>query len=219
MDYPQTLNGIYIGSVYLHEPGGFVTNLGLLIFSLVYFFWSKSHSTAFAVNWRYFFLSFALASFGGLFTHGFPTWLGPKWFTIIWLIKNSFVSVGNSFAILALAAAYRVRNQRLIIGLMVLKCSVVMMFLYKLNNFLPAAIDLGVTYIVLIFISGYRYRSSLSMRYIFWAFISAVFSGIWYIVKFDVHYQWLTHKDLVHIGAYISLWFVYKSIRCESPPA
>jgi|GEM_PF-1976075 len=214
--YPTELNGLWIGDVYVHEPGGLITNAIMALLCVLFYWKTTGCACPFARNWRSFLLLLGLGTLGGCFTHGFPTMLGETGFYILWFVKNALVPAANAFALLGVAAAYGKSDEKWVCGALFLKAVLVIVALGMTVSFTPVAIDLGLSYLILVIASALAMKVSKAMRYIFYAFVCALLSGLFYIFKYDVDRLWLTHKDMVHVFAFLSIWLVYKAVQSAS---
>ncbi len=208
MDFPTELRGIEVSGVYIHEPGGLISNAAVCLLSLTLFFLLGKPSNKSQKNWQLFILFIGLGSFGGMFTHGFPTLLGEQFFFWVWAIKNSFVPIANYFGSRdVLPAEKKIRY------LLLVKAVVVISALFLSGKFLPAVIDLGITYILIIYFSNKLSRIEGAYKNIRSAFVLGLLSGTLYIFKYDVDKLWFTHKDMVHVFVLISLILIYRGAR------
>ncbi len=211
--YPTEFDGLTIAGIYIHEPGGALTNLLLAIWGYYLYFRLSGIHEPFGKYWRYFILMLALASTGGILTHGFPQLFGLGVFFALWSSKNAFVPVGNYLATMAFIIALFPERMAKLRKLFAAKAMLVILSAMVLYSFTPIAIDLGVTYILIIVLAQ-NYRKDLPGAVYFRnAFGIAILSGTSYIMKFDLDKHWLTHKDIVHVFVYLSMWFIYLGIR------
>lgn len=96
--YPTTFPGITLSGIYIHEPGGLITDLLIAVVSLWLVIRLKKPNDLFDKYWTLFIAMIGLGAAGGVLVHGIPTVLGPKLFYIIWVAKNVFIPIGNLFA-------------------------------------------------------------------------------------------------------------------------
>lgn len=208
MGYPEELTGIEIAGIYVHEPGGLISNAAVCVLSISLFFLLGKSVNKSQKNWQLFILFIGLGAFGGMFTHGFPTYLGEQFFFWVWAVKNSFVPIANYFATRDVLP-----KGKIVRYILVLKAAVVIIALFLSEKFLPAVIDLGLTYILIIYFAGKLSKTSKAYRKIRNAFILGLLSGTLYIFKYDLDALWFTHKDMVHVFILISLILIFRGAR------
>lgn len=208
MDYPTHLSGVEIAGVYVHEPGGFISNVAVCITSFILVYLIGKPENGMQKNWKLFILFIGLGAFGGSFTHGLPTYLGEKLFFWVWAIKNSFVPVANYFA--ALDVLPKKKWIRIVLAI---KAALVIGALFISAKFLPAVADLGLTYLMVIYFAHRLINKNSAYRYIRNAFIIGLLSGSFYIIKYDLDRLWFTHKDMVHVFVIISLLMIYTGVK------
>jgi hypothetical protein len=211
--YPNVFDGLTLAGLYVHEPGGALTNILLAILGFYLIYRMSRKITPFGKYWRYFILMLALASTGGILTHGFPQLLGPNWFFVIWSAKNAFVPIGNYLATLAFIFALFPERAEKLRWLFAAKALLIIVSAMVLYSFTPIAIDLGATYIMIFALSQKHIHTMPGARHFRNAFAVAILSGISYIMKFDIDYHWLTHKDIVHVFVYLSMWFIFLGVN------
>lgn len=214
MDYPTELSGIEISGIYIHEPGGLISNAALFVLSflLVWFIGKPENSSQ--KRWQLFILFIGLGSFGGLFTHGFPTYLGEQLFFWVWAIKNSFVPVANYFA-----SRDVLPKNKWIKWVLLFKVLAVILGLFFTGKFLPVVVDLGLTYIIVIYFSNKLIRVNQAYRYIRNSFVLGLLSGTLYIIRYDIDELWFSHKDMVHVFILISLFLIFRGVQRSELPA
>lgn len=208
MEYPIELKGIEIAGIYIHEPGGLISNLSLCILSFILILSIGKPENSIQRNWKFFILFIGVGALGGSFTHGFPTYLGEQLFFWVWAIKNSFVPIANYFA-----SKDVLPQKKWIHAILILKVPVVILALFLSGKFLPVVIDLAITYLVVIYFSNKLIVENRAYIYMRNAFILGLASGFLYIVKYDLNDLWFTHKDMVHVFILISLVLIYLGIR------
>ncbi len=222
--YPEVLDGLVVGGVYIDEPGGLLSNFALALTGWIIFFTTRNTESQFGNRWRGFVLLIALGATGGMWTHGFPHLFTREGFFVLWGVKNSFVPLANLIAGSACLMLMETQHKFAMILLMA-KAILVTVAMFALYSFLPVAIDLGLTYVWVIVTTAKRSRQSDSQRWIFRAFVLAFASGFLYVFKYDIDPLWFTHKDTVHVFVIISLVFIGRAIvkfdfqRSESQPA
>ncbi len=211
--YPTSFNGLTFGNLYVHEPGGALTNLILVLWGALILFRMAHFSKPFSQNWKLFVLFLSLASLGGIFTHGFPNLFSPRFFFILWGLKNMLIPLAcfyGSMGFIKILMPERYSTLRLLFAI---KALLIVVALFSTYNFTPVAIDLAFTYILII-ILAVRSENIIAGASLFRnAFLIAVFSGIAYIVKIDIDPHWFTHKDIVHVFVYICLWLIYRGVE------
>lgn len=203
----------------MHEPGGVLTNFILLVIGTYVCLSLRHRSDVYARYWSRFVLLLSLASAGGLVTHGFPQVLSPNGFFLLWWAKNALIPLACTYALygaLALRPGFRQIGALPAIAALA-KAAVVMALMAYFYSFNPVAADLGITYFVVIGLA-WPYRAvHPGARLLVWAFAVAVAGSISFIIKYDPHPHWLTHKDVVHVVVYASLVLIYRSVR-RTPP-
>jgi len=212
MEYPTELNGVDIAGVYVHEPGCFLSNVAICIVSFMLFFYVGKPKNNFESNWKKFGLFIGLAAVGGLFTHGFPTYLGESLFFYAWAVKNSFVPIANYFA-----SADVFPKKRWIKIFIITKAVGVIVLIFLTGKFLPVVVDLGITYFGVIYFSNKLIPINSTYRYIRNSFLIGLLSGPLYIFKYDLHELWFTHKDKAHVFIVISLLLIFLGLRKKQP--
>lgn len=208
--YPEKLDGIYFNEVYIHEPGALISNAAICALSFALFMYLGKSNSRFYSDWKNFILLIGIGALGGIFTHGFPTYLGETGMFLLWGIKNSIVVFANYFA--AMAVVRRCKKFVLFRRLLILKAILVSGALFSLYNFLPAVLDLAFTYILVIYMLTASASIDRTSRILRGAFILAFFSGFLYLVKYDVDRLWFTHKDMVHVFVLFSLLLITRAL-------
>lgn len=209
--YPEAFDGLTIGGVYVHEPGALISNIAVAFTGWLIYFNTPGIGTAYARFWRRFVLFIACGATGGSVVHGFPHLLGPDGLYAIWGLKNACVPVANLFAALAVfRLASSVKPS--VANLFRLKAVLVIAAMFAFYSFLPVAIDLAITYLVVLGITYGKRRTYPPADPIFRGFLIAFLSGFLYVIRYDVHPLWFTHKDAVHVFVIISLLFIGKGI-------
>lgn len=213
--YPETITGLHLHGVYIHEPGSVITNFFILLWSVVLLIRLKANGGFWTDYWRIFLLCLGLASFGGMFTHGVPLMFTKTEFYALWGLKNAFIVIGNLFATMALLRVHFVRllsftGNGLLIFL-VLKAVVVLALMVSSKSFTPVVIDLGFTYIFALATTFYYRNQFSASALLFKAFLIAFLSGLLYTFPWHVHPQWLTNSDVVHIFALWSMAYIARA--------
>lgn len=216
--YPVDNSGLFFGSVYIHEPGGLVTNLLILILSVFLVAKMRHLHGSWIVKWRLFLTCLGIASFGGIFTHGLPLLFSKEEFYLVWGIKNSFVPMGNFFASVALfpyaaRACIRLKGRsalRLWSILFAAKAVVVVFLLFYTRTFSPAVVDLAVTYILAIGATAGMRSIIPGASLLLLAFLTAFFSGFMYLTYWHLDPHWFTNSDAVHVMVLVSMWLIYR---------
>ncbi|MGB3464048.1 MAG: hypothetical protein WBA74_02215, partial [Cyclobacteriaceae bacterium] len=158
-----------------------------------------------------FIICIGVAATGGVISHGFPTYLTPEQYFAVWWVKNDFVLLGNLFGALAVFTLTDVSPRKLTIVL-VSKFVIAAFLLFVLFDFLPAVIDLALTYFTILIITWNKTELQ-STKFLKLSFLIALLSGIFYLFPFNALDGWFTNKDAVHVFAIISLFFVSKAIQ------
>ncbi len=211
--YPTDLNGIYFNGIYIHEPMGLLTNFIMAVAGIALFLKLRSSEHGLINQMAYFLLFLGLASVGGIFTHGFPTYLGETGFFWLWSLKNTMVPIANYFAVMGLISALNPERASRLKPWMGVKIIAVSSLLVMTFSFLPAVIDLAFTYILALTLCM-RARKFLPGAIAFRnAFAIAILSGTFYVVRWDIHPLWMNHKDIVHLFVLLSMWYIYRGIR------
>lgn len=211
--YPTTFPGITFQGVYIHEPGGLITDLLIALVSLILVIRLGRPNDLFDKYWTLFIAMIGMGAAGGVLVHGIPTVLGPTLFYIIWVLKNIFIPVGNFFAsyiILATLFPEKIKLIKTVFWLKAILATAAMMIWY---SFTPIVVDLGITYILVIWMSNRLKRELHEYRIIQNAFLIAFFSGFLFLFKVDIDPVWFSHKDVVHIFVIWSIWLIYRAIR------
>lgn len=208
MQYPTELTGVEIGGVYIHEPGGMISNIAVCVISFYFYIRLNDAESSFERSWRNFILCIGIGSLGGTFTHGLPTYLGPTLFFWLWWVKNSFVPLANFYAVRDFFS-----GNKFVRATLIAKILVVIIALFLTESFLPAIIDLALTYILVIVFSLRKKSEFGPYRTIASAFILALLSGTLYLIKYDIDPLWFTHKDMVHVFVIISLMLIYRAVK------
>lgn len=211
MKYPTVLDGKEVFGIYVHEPGSLVSNFAIASVSF-FLVWKYSNVKGFyAKSWLYFILCIGLGATGGMVIHGFPTLLTPEEYFFLWGGKNSFIPLANFFASLAvLAPKFKSRTElSLLLGF---KALVVSSLIFITYDFLPAVVDLAITYILVISMTA-RSDSVPGSRYLRRAFVLALISGFLYLFPFKLLDGWFTNKDAVHVFVVISLIIISRAIK------
>jgi len=208
MDYPADLSGVQVAGIYIHEPGGFISNVAVCITSFLLVLFIGRPENSVQKNWKLFILFIGLGALGGSFTHGLPTYLGEKLFFWVWALKNSFVPIANYFASIDVLP-----KKKWIRAVLVIKVAIVIVALFISGKFLPAVLDLAMTYLIVIYFANRLIKVNKAYRYFRNAFILGLLSGTLYIIKYDLDPLWFTHKDMVHIFVIISLIMIYTGVK------
>lgn len=194
----------------MHEPSAVVSNLAIFTVCGILFLRHRKIQRREALKWRGFIFFLGCASMGGILSHGFPTYLGPELYFGVWWVKNSLVLVANYFATLAVFEKTAF-PKNILRYLALTKGIIACVLLYLSFNFLPAAIDLAITYFSILAIT-WRVHRDRSSRFLKVAFLIALFSGIFYLTPFTTLAGWFTNKDAVHVFALVSLLYISMAI-------
>lgn len=216
--YPDRPEGIFIGEVYLHEPGGLITNLMILAASAALLYRMRGQGAGWMVKWKLFLLCLGVAAFGGIFTHGFPLLFTESEFYTVWWLKNSFVPLGNFFAAAALVpyifgrpeSAFFAPGMRRVMWFFIAKAVLVSFLLFYTRSFLPAVLDLAFTWFTAIYAAQIMRKSIPGGGALLTAFAVAVLSGLMYLKPWHIDAHWFTNSDAVHVAVIFSMWLVYK---------
>lgn len=211
--YPVEMNGVYLDGMYIHEPSGLISNFLMAVLGVFCFVKLRPFGNDLQRYFGLFLMFLGLASVGGIFTHGFPTLLGERLFFWIWLLKNALVPLANYFAAMAIISAVYPGLVRGFKIFLTFKAFAVVILLYLTYSFMPAVIDLAVTYIFVLVLSIQAIGRVGGAVWFRNAFLVAILSGTLYLVKYDIDPLWLNHKDIVHVFVLFSMWFIYKGVR------
>lgn len=214
--YPEIFDGLTFSGVYVHEPWALLSNFAVAFTAWFLFFRVGNAGNEFGILWRLFILFIGLGATGGIFVHGFPTYLGPENFYLLWAVKNSCIPIANLFAGVSVLRPFAGRHGTLIRTIFILKALAVIFGLFALYRFTPAVVDLAVTYLLVIVFAYRLKRTNPAARPVFAAFVLAFLSGFLYIFKWDFHPLWFSHKDMVHVFVVISLFLIAKGILIEN---
>jgi len=213
--YPEVLSGITVSGIYINEPGGLITDLMIGILCLILLLKLPPPRDAFQKYWALFIAMIGLGGIGGALVHGFPTVLGSSLFYWMWSLKNVFLPIGNYFAaFVMLSVAFPSMIRKLNI-LLIIKLVVANAFMFYTYSFLPIVIDIALTYFLVIWLSIRLMRIIPAYKQIRNAFLVVLFSGVLYLVKYDIDPIWFSHKDLVHVFVLISVYLIYKAIKIK----
>lgn len=216
--YPDRLDGIFFGELYLHEPGGLVTNLMILFAAVWLLIRMRGYRNGWMLKWRLFLGCLGLAAFGGIFTHGFPLLFTEDEFYTVWWLKNSFVPIGNFFAAAAMVpyifgkteSDFYTPSMRRVLWFFVAKTVLTSVLLFATRSFTPAVLDLAFTWFTVIYAAQMMRKSVPGAGALLIAFLVAVLSGLMYLMPWHLDAQWFTNSDAVHIAVILSMWLVYK---------
>ncbi len=213
--YPEVFSGISVSGIYIHEPGGLITDLLIAILCLALLLKLPRLKDSFQKYWALFITMIGLAGVGGALVHGFPTVLGESLFYWMWTLKNVFLPIGNYFAAFVILSAAFPAKMRWLNILLLIKMVVANAFMFYIYSFLPIVIDIALTYFLVIWLSIRLTKSIPAYKQIRNAFLVVFFSGFLYLVKYDINPVWFSHKDLVHVFVLISVYLIYKAIKVK----
>lgn len=211
--YPEILSGITVSGVYIHEPGGLITDMMIAALCLGLLLKLSGPKDAFQKYWTLFIAMIGLSGLGGALVHGFPTVLGEELFYWMWALKNVFLPIGNYFASYVILCALFPEQMKTLKPILVLKMIGINVIMFLSYSFLPIVVDIAITYVLVIWLSGRLISEIKAYRTIRNAFLVAFFSGFLYIFKYDIDPVWFSHKDLVHVFVLISIYLIYKAIK------
>lgn len=209
--YPKVFDGIDVYGIYVHEPGGLLSNLLLVLVCFELLRRSKGPQNAFQKYWRLFILYIGLGAAGGMLSHGFPTYLGEVGFFWVWSIKGAFIPVANVFAVFGVLCSTNMFSTKWknLFWLKAVVITVAMMWTY---SFLPVVVDLLITYIFVLTTASKLKKNRADYTFIFNSFLFALVTGLIFPFKLDVHHLWFTHKDIAHVFAIVSLLIIFRAI-------
>lgn len=211
MRYPTELTGQEIGGIYVHEPGALVTNIAIALTCFALAIVHKELKIKESKYWALFIISIGVAATGGVISHGFPTYISPEQYFAVWWVKNDFILLGNLFAGLAVFSLIPFPRRKLKL-ILVAKFVVVALLMFVTYDFLPAVIDLALTYVAILVITWNKAEVA-EAKILKRSFLIALFSGILYLFPFNWFGGWFTNKDAVHVFAVVSLVFVSKAVN------
>ncbi|MGB6037676.1 MAG: hypothetical protein WBG42_15480 [Cryomorphaceae bacterium] len=211
MRYPTELTGQEIGGIYIHEPGALVSNIAIALTCFIIAIVNRNVERRSSRLWILFVICIGVAASGGMVSHGFPTYLSPEQYFAVWWLKNDFVLLGNLFAGLAVFTLTDVSPRKLTL-VFIAKFIVAATLLFILFDFLPAVVDLALTYIAILIIT-WKKTGIQSAKLLKQSFLIALFSGVFYLFPFSTLDGWFTNKDAVHVFAIISLIYVSNAIQ------
>ena len=210
--YPEVFSGITVSGIYIHEPGGLITDLLIAIVCLTVLLKLPRLKDTFQKYWALFIAMIGLGGVGGALVHGFPTVLGESLFYWMWALKNVFLPIGNYFAAYVILSVAFPAKMRWLNILIVIKMVVANAFMFYSYSFLPIVIDIALTYFLVISLSIRLMKIIPAYKQIRNAFLVAFFSGFLYLLKYDIDPVWFSHKDMVHVFVLISVYLIYKAI-------
>jgi len=211
--YPEIFDGLRIGGVYVHEPGALLSNFALAMTGWIVFFALRKRGDEISRRWSLFAMFLALGTTGGMWVHGFPHLFSPRAFYLLWAVKNSCVPLADFFALSACAAYVPTRWQTTYLVAIAAKAFTAVFLLFLTYSFLPAAVDLGLSYAAILVLTFSDRRRTTYAKWIFRAFLTALLSGLLYVFKWDVDPVWFSHKDMVHLFAILSLCMIFRANR------
>lgn len=210
--YPEVFSGITVSGIYIHEPGGLITDLLIAIVCLTVLLKLPRLKDTFQKYWALFIAMIGLGGVGGALVHGFPTVLGESLFYWMWALKNVFLPIGNYFAAYVILSVAFPAKMRWLNILIVIKMVVANAFMFYSYSFMPIVIDIALTYFLVISLSIRLMKIIPAYKQIRNAFLVAFFSGFLYLLKYDIDPVWFSHKDMVHVFVLISVYLIYKAI-------
>ena len=210
--YPEVFSGITVSGIYIHEPGGLITDLLIAIVCLTVLLKLPRLKDTFQKYWALFIAMIGLGGVGGALVHGFPTVLGESLFYWMWALKNVFLPIGNYFAAYVILSVAFPAKMRWLNILIVIKMVVANAFMFYSYSFLPIVIDIALTYFLVISLSIRLMKIIPAYKQIRNAFLVAFFSGFLYLLKYDIDPVWFSHKDMVHVFVLISVYLIYEAI-------
>lgn len=211
MKYPTELTGQEIGGIYIHEPGALVSNIAIVLTCFSISLVNRNVRNRGSRLWVLFVVCLGVAASGGVISHGFPTYLSPEEYFAVWFVKNDFVLLANLFASLAVFSLTAFPNRKLA-PILIAKFILAVLLLFVLYDFLPAVVDLALTYIAILVITWNEAKIA-GVKYLKHSFLIALVSGVLYLFPFSLFDGWFTNKDAVHVFAIISLVMVSKAVN------
>lgn len=210
--YPTTFPGITFHGIYIHEPGGLITDFLIALACLICLIKLPRAHDPFEKYWKLFIAMIGLGALGGMLVHGIPTVLGPRNFYTIWVLKNIFIPVGNVYASYIVLITLYPRQRKTIEWLLWAKAGLACAAMIITYSFTPIVVDLGITYVLILSLSQNLKTRSDAYRLIQIAFIIAFLSGFLFIFKVDIDPLWFSHKDIVHIFVIWSVILIARAV-------
>ncbi len=211
MKYPTELTGQEIGGIYIHEPGALASNTAIALTCFTIAILSRNVKKRESRFWVLFVICLGVAATGGVLSHGFPTYLTTEEYFTVWWVKNDFVLLANLFSSLAVFSL-TVFSSRRLTYILVAKFVLAAFLLFVVFDFLPAVIDLAITYIAILVITWNKTERA-GVKYIKQSFLIALVSGFFYLFPFSLLDGWFTNKDAVHVFAIVSLILISKAVK------
>jgi hypothetical protein len=209
--YPTELTGQEIAGIYIHEPGVLLSNVAIVITCFAIAIVNRNVKGRASRFWVLFTICLGVAATGGVISHGFPTYLSPEEYFAVWWVKNDFVLLANLYAGLAVFSLTDLPPRKLAI-ILVIKFILSALLLFVLYDFLPAVVDLALTYIAILVITWNR-TEMRGVKYLKQSFLIALVSGAFYLFPFSLLDGWFTNKDAVHVFAILSLIMISRALK------
>ncbi len=210
--YPVSFTGITVYGVYIHEPGGFITDLLIGLVCLGLLLKLPNSKDLFQRNWTLFIAMIGIGGVGGALVHGIPTVLGETLFYWMWVLKNIFIPIANYYAAYLVLLQMFPAKIKLLNTILLVKLVSINLIMAYTYSFLPVVIDIAITYILVIWLSSKLIEQLPAYKNIRAAFIVAFLSGLLYLTKYDIDPVWFSHKDMAHIFVLVSVYLIYKAI-------
>jgi hypothetical protein len=198
----------------LLEPMAFVTNMCIMIVCLVAYYRTRELSSGYALWWKRFFLSFALASFFGGLSHVFWNYWWffgkiPSWFFGV------TATTCSAFAMLEVDKL-KLNTKNRIWVLIALRGILVLIGAYAFWKFLFVAIDTIVVYIALTGVYGAILwkKGYAHMKYNLIAMIFLIPTAFIFLLKIDLH-VWMNREDLSHLLMCVAIYFFSEGVLRE----
>jgi len=193
----------------LLEPMAFVTNGLVTLVCLFGFIRAQKNQLNY---WKYFFISFAVASFSGALSHLFWNYWGFYGKIAPWFF--GVMSSGFLMAAMIELFSYNKSTRLILFGSIVVKGILVLFFAYSYWNFLFVAIDTILSLFVACGLGAfilYFHYSRKEIKNILIGFLVMFPSAAIFLFKFDLN-RWMNREDISHILIAIGLIFFVKNL-------
>jgi hypothetical protein len=200
---PFTLFGLE-----LLEPMAMITNL-IVAISCVYGF-SKVRKSTHLVYWRWFFASFALASFFGGLSHLFWNYWGFNGKIAPWF----FGVLATSALTFAMVDLFRfsAQTKKLVATAIVVKAMTILFLAFYNWNFLFVAIDTIGSLLLACGLGSWILhfkKGVVQAKFIFYGVLVILPAAFIFLLKFDLH-LYMNREDLSHLFIALGLLFFAK---------
>jgi hypothetical protein len=192
----------------LLEPMAMITNL-IVVISCVYGY-SNVRKASYLVFWRWFFASFALASFLGGLSHLFWSYWGFYGKIAPWF----FGVLATSALTFAMVDLFRLSppTKKFIMALVVAKALTILSLAYYHWNFLFVAIDTIGSLLLACGLGSWILhfkKGVVQAKFIFYGVLVILPAAFIFLLKFDLH-LYMNREDLSHLFIALGLLFFAK---------